>query len=105
MSDNLLSNNPQQVPNVAAVQPDGLAYTALLATDPKCLYVYVENPKNRFNFNLTKGTGVPKAFNSISAMFQFMSSHPGTLVIYQDGSADWNFSPSQNVGSTAPYTL
>lgn len=88
------SNNPSAA-TTNTYTGEGLPYTSALAGSPNCLYVYVESTTNRFNFSQTKapsGSTAPKAFNSMHAMNEFRNKNAGVLVIFQDGTAGWNFS-------------
>lgn len=87
----VLSNDPSQPASNKYTSPEGLPYTSDLAGNASCLYVYVESPSAPFTFTNTKGSGVPKTYGSIQEVLAFMAKTPGTLVIYQDGTADWNF--------------
>lgn len=101
MSDNLMSNDPSVASTNKYTAPDGLMFTSDFANSPNCLYVYVENKSAPFTFTLTKGSGVPVAFNSIQEVIYFMNSHAGTLIIFQDGTMDCNFDVAPG-GASAP---
>lgn len=73
---------------------EGLPYTSALASSANCLFVYVENVASRFTFNRTKapaGSYAPASFNSMMAMNEFRNENAGVLIIFQDGTAAWNF--------------
>lgn len=94
VTGDLASQLSQTPSNSKYVEPEGLPYTSDLAQSANCLYVYVENPSVRFQFNQTKapvGSVEPKSFGTMIAMNNFRNTTSGVLIVYQDGSASWNF--------------